>query len=72
LTSEKTSMQEVAGEAGLYFNPNDHANIADKMMLIYKDENLRKQLIEKGQTIATRYRWELTADLLWNVIIKTV
>ena len=72
LTSEKTSMQEVAGEAGLYFNPNDHANIADKMMLIYKDENLRKQLIEKGQTIATRYSWELTADLLWNVIIKTV
>ena len=48
LTSEKTSMQEVAGEAGLYFNPNDHADIADKMMLIYKDENLRNQLIEKG------------------------
>ncbi len=72
LTSEKTSMQEVASEAGLYFNPNDHADIANKMMLIYKDENLRNHLIEKGQTIATRYNWELTADLLWDVILKTV
>ena len=72
LTSEESSMQEVAGEAGLYFNPNNHADIADKMMLIYKDENLRQQLIEKGQAIANRYNWELTADLLWNVILKTV
>ena len=72
LTSEESSMQEVAGEAGLYFNANNHADIANKMMLIYKDENLRQQLIEKGQAIANRYNWELTADLLWNVILKTV
>jgi len=72
LTSAKTSMQEVAGDAGLYFNPNDHVDIADKMMLIYKDEKLRNELVRIGQTIASRYNWELAADLLWQVILKTV
>src|SRR4029078_4691423 len=55
LTSEKTSMQEVAGDAALYFNPKDHSDIADKMMLIYKDENLRKELIEKEKLVAVKY-----------------
>jgi len=72
LTSEGSSMQEVAGDAGLYFNPNEHEDIADKMMLIYKDENLRNQLIEKGKSIAYRYNWELSADLVWNIILKTL
>ncbi|HTM92518.1 MAG TPA: glycosyltransferase family 1 protein [Flavisolibacter sp.] len=72
LTSEKTSMQEVAGEAGLYFNPNDHTDIADKMMLVYKDENLRKQLIEKGKLIAGRYNWKTSAELFWQSILKAV
>jgi glycosyltransferase involved in cell wall biosynthesis len=72
LTSEKTSMQEVAGDAGLYFDANDHPDVADKMMQIYKDEDLRKQLIEKGKLIAEKYDWERSADLFWDIILKTI
>jgi glycosyltransferase involved in cell wall biosynthesis len=72
LTSEKTSMQEVAGDAALYFNPKEHADIADKMMLIYKDENLRKQLIEKGKLNVEKYNWEKSAELFWESILKAV
>jgi len=72
LTSEKTSMQEVSGEAGLFFNPNDHADIADKMMLIYKDENLRKQLIEKGKLMAGQYNWKTSAAVFWQSILKAL
>jgi glycosyltransferase involved in cell wall biosynthesis len=71
LTSEKTSMQEIAGEAALYFDPNDHEDIAEKMMLIYKDENLRKQLIEKSGPIVLKYNWESAAELFWESILKT-
>jgi len=71
LTSENTSMQEVAGDAGLYFDPNNYVDIAEKMMLIYKDESLRNRLIEKGGSIANRFNWEQTADRLWNIILKT-
>jgi glycosyltransferase involved in cell wall biosynthesis len=72
LTSEKTSMEEAAGDAALYFNPNNHQDIADKMMLIYKDENLRKQLIEKSKTNAAKYDWEKSAELFWESILKTL
>lgn len=72
LTSEKTSMEEAGGDAALYFNPKDHQDIADKMMLIYKDESLRKQLIEKGILNAGKYSWEKSAELFWENILKTV
>ena len=70
LTSKNTSMEEVGGEAGLYFAPTDHADIADKMMLIYKDENLKRQLIDKGKHIAAKYNWEESAKLFWQSIMK--
>lgn len=72
LTSRATSMQEVAGEAGLYFDANNFTDIAEKMMVIYKDEMLRTQLIEKGKLVAAKYNWEQSADLFWKVILKTV
>jgi glycosyltransferase involved in cell wall biosynthesis len=72
LTSLKTSMQEVAGDAAIYFDANDHADIADKMMMIYRDENLRKQLIEKGKERVQLYTWEKSAELFWQSILKTV
>ena len=52
ITSADSSMQEIAGDAALYADANDHTDIADKMMLLYKDENLRNQLIEKGRQVA--------------------
>jgi glycosyltransferase involved in cell wall biosynthesis len=70
ITSENSSMQEIARDAALYFDPLDPADIAEKMMLLYKDENLRRSLIEKGQRIAGEYSWDRSAQLLWENIIK--
>ena len=71
LTSKNSSMQEISEGAALYFDPNDIDDIADKLMLIYKDENRRKALIEKGKSIASKYTWQRTADLLWECLMKT-
>ena len=71
LTSQKSSMQEAAGEGALYFDPTDHTDMADRMMTIYKDEGLRKQLIEKGTKAADKYNWERAADEFWEIIMKT-
>ena len=65
-----SSAQEIAKEAALYADVNSHTGIADKMMLLYKDENKRKELIAKGREIAKQYSWEKTADLLWQGILK--
>lgn len=71
LTSKDTSMQEIAGEAALYFDPADPSSIAEQLMRIYKDESLRHQLIEKGKKVADSFNWQRTADLVWNSILKT-
>lgn len=72
LTSGNSSMQEIGEDAALYFDPSDYHDIADKMMMIYKDEDLRKKLIGKGRTISAGYTWERTAELMWQCILKAI
>ncbi|TND07573.1 MAG: rfaG [Bacteroidetes bacterium] len=71
ITSNITSMPEVAGEAALLVDPFSAASIADAMQKIAKDENLRSELIRKGNTQREKFSWDRTADLLWESIQKT-
>ena len=68
LTSAEGAMQEIAGEAALYFNPHDVDDMAQQLMTIYKDENKRSQLIQKGKAAKKGYSWQTTADALWQSI----
>jgi len=72
ITSAHSPMQEIAGDAALYADANNPQDIGEKMMLIYKDENLRNSLVDKGRTIAANYSWQRTAELLWQSIQKAV
>jgi glycosyltransferase involved in cell wall biosynthesis len=72
ITSNIASLPEVCGNAALYINPGDFIDIADKMMLVFKDENKRNELIEKGFDIVKKYNSDTTADALWQVILKCV
>ncbi len=71
ITSSGSAMQEIAKDGALYAAAGNYNDIAGKMILLYKDENLRKELIRKGQEIAGQYSWDKTATLLWQSIIKT-
>jgi glycosyltransferase involved in cell wall biosynthesis len=72
ITSSNSAMEEIAGDAALYADPKSFEDLAEKMMLIYKDENLRNTLIEKGKIVSLRYSWPRTAELLWESIQKAV
>lgn len=72
ITSLDSSMQEIANEAALYADPESPADIAEKMMLLYKDEKLRSQLIEKGRVTGKQYSWDLSAERLWMSIEKAM
>ena len=72
ITSLHSSMQEIARDAALYADANNPDDIADKMMLVYKDEKMRDELIVKGDVVAKQYSWPRTADLLWQCIQKAV
>lgn len=72
ITSSGSAMEEIAGDAALYADAGDHQAIAEKMMLVYKDEELRKELISKGRERAHQYKWDKTAELLWQSILDAV
>jgi glycosyltransferase involved in cell wall biosynthesis len=71
VTSINSSMQEIADDAALFANPTDHTDIAEKMMLLYKDESLRNRLIQKGIERAKEFSWDKTAELLWQALMKS-
>ncbi len=71
ITSNVTSMPEVAGDAALLANPFDPASIADAMSRIANDEELRQALIRKGFERQHVFTWDRTAALLWDAVAKT-
>jgi len=72
IVSNTSSMPEVAGDAALLVDPNDPQDIADKMHLLYKDENLRKRLIDNARVQASKFAWDATAGKLWDSMMKCV
>jgi len=72
ITSNVSSMPEVAGNAALYVNPNSVDEIADKMKLISESESLRAQLISNGRIQRQKFSWQQTADNLWACMMKAV
>lgn len=72
ITSNTTSMPEIAGDAAVIIDPFSVSSITDAMVSIAKDEGLRKELIQKGQERAKNFTWQRTADLLWDSILKTL
>ena len=68
ITSSGSAMQEIAGDAALFADPENIPNLAAQMMTVYKDEALRSKLIEKGKLIPAKYTWDTSAELLWQSI----
>jgi len=61
ISSFKSSLPEVGGEACLYFDPNEIADLLEKMELIVTDQKIRKDLIEKGKQRIKTFSWEKTS-----------
>jgi glycosyltransferase involved in cell wall biosynthesis len=72
ITSNVTSMPEVAGDAALLVDPFSVQSITNAMMKIAADEGLRKSLIEKGKKRAEIFTWQKSADRLWGSIEKVL
>lgn len=70
IASGITSLPEIAGNAALIVDPYDETEIKNAMILISSDNNLRNELISKGQEQKKLFSWERTADLLWEGINK--
>ncbi len=58
ITSDTSSMPEVAGDAALLVNPADPGSITAAMLRLMSDPVLRLDLIEKGRLRAAMFSWK--------------
>ena len=73
LAANATSLPEVAGDAAVYADPFDVADIARGMMELYENKNeLCARLIDKGLEQKKLFSWDHTASLLWKSMQKAI
>jgi glycosyltransferase involved in cell wall biosynthesis len=70
ITSNVTSMPEVAGDAALLVNPLNVDDIAASMTRIYDSSDLRNLLVNKGLNRTSTFTWERSAQLLYNCMMN--
>lgn len=70
IVSNCTSLPEVAGDAGLYVNPLNIEEIAEKMTLLSRDNNLRNKLIENGNSQKKLFSWTKSSDKIAEIIFN--
>ncbi len=60
ITSECTSVPEVAGDAAILIDPTSDKSIGDALVRVLQDEPLRRQLIQRGKEQVRRFGWQET------------
>ena len=61
ITSNTSALPEVAGDAAILINPNDLDQLADAILRVVSDSQVRQNLIQKGRERAKLFSWERTA-----------
>ncbi len=67
ISSNTSSLPEVAGDAALYFSPSDHELLAQHMWDVATNNNLASDLREKGFVQAQHFTTQKYADSIMNV-----
>lgn len=67
ITSNTSSMPEIASDAALFVDPLDYQQIKDRIISILNDKELESQLKEKGLKRASNFNWKSAAEQLLSV-----
>ena len=70
ITSNVTSMPEVAQDAALLVDPFDEDSIAEGMVKML-DAEVRNDLIEKGRKRVQEFSWDHAATVIWNSMMES-
>ncbi len=72
VSSDATCLPEVYGDAALYFDPLDSADMAAKIDTVLSDEDLRQGFIDKGHIQVGKYSWRRMAEQTLEVYKKAL
>ena len=61
ITSDRSSLPEVTGDAALLINPDDFKQLAEAILAVIENPEIRQSLIEKGKERSTFFSWKKTA-----------
>ncbi|KAB8143898.1 glycosyltransferase family 4 protein [Chloroflexia bacterium SDU3-3] len=62
VTSNRSSLPEVVGDAGLTVDPYSADELGEAILRLLNDEELRQELSERGLARARRFSWRETAE----------
>lgn len=72
VTSNTTSLPEVAGDAALTVNPESIGEIAEAMQTVASNESLQNDLRTRGRARAKQFTWDRTARQTIEVYRKAI
>lgn len=72
ITSNISSMPEVAGDAAFLVNPYDAEDICKAVFKVLSDDNFRKELKQKGFQNIKRFSWKETAKEMVDIFYKVL
>lgn len=68
--SNRSSLPEVVADAGILADPDDYETIADALIRVTTQEEVRQELIKKGYENIRRFSWESRTDLYWKELFQ--
>ncbi len=71
ITSNCTSMPEVAGNAAILIEPTDVDALCGALSKVAFDPELCADLIARGREQRKKFSWDITAEKLWQSMMKT-
>ncbi|MCK5463155.1 MAG: glycosyltransferase family 4 protein [Bacteroidales bacterium] len=72
LTSNVTSLPEIAGKSAIYCDPLDIQDISKGMLSLATQPDLQKALVSEGRIIRASFSWDLTAEKVWKSLLKII
>lgn len=72
IVSQNSSLSEAAGNAGLFVDPNNPKDIAQKIKAIYTDSETRNRLLKEAPLQIKKFSWENNAKQTYEFISSIV
>lgn len=72
ITSNTTSMPEVAGDAALLIDPRNVEALTEALCRVAIDADLRAELVKRGRIRRELFSWDITAEKLWESMMRTL
>lgn len=70
ISSDRTSLPEVVGDAGILTDPEDYTGTAQQMIALQQDSVLRQSYVEKGFANIRRFSWDSRTQEYWNALFS--